>query len=138
MKINTRLLLLSLSLMLLLSVTAYAALPVTVQPRWQNINSMTCGIMVITGQDEAIAEASIVGYTGSTVSANVTLYKIKNGYKTVVYADSTPANHSLPYAIFSYEFIPESGATYFLSFDAIVTRNGVDEGISDSDIVTFP
>ncbi len=138
MKINTRLLLLSLSLMLLLSVTAYAALPVTVQPRWQNTMDMSCGIVVVEGQAEALAKATITGFTGSTVSANVTLYKIKNGYKTVVYADSTPANHSLPYAIFTYEFIPESGATYFLSFDAIVTRNGVDEGISDSDIVTFP
>jgi hypothetical protein len=135
-KNHIRILLISLVVFMLLPTIALAALPPAVEPQWTNTKSVGCNI-IISGSKGSIS-ASITGYTGTTVQASVLFYKIKNGVRTDLYSASTPENNSLPIAAFTYAFTPESGATYYLYLSGVVSRNGINEEISDMDIETYP
>lgn len=135
-KNHIRILLISLVVFILLPTVALAALPPTVEPQWTNTKGVGCNI-IISGNKGTIS-ASITGFTGTTVQASVLFYKIKNGVRTDLYSASSPANNTMPFAAFSYAFTPESGATYYLYLSGVVSRNGIDEEISDMDIETYP
>ncbi len=135
-KNRIRIILISLAMLLLMPTVALAALPPTAEIQWENTKAVGCNIFV-SGTSGSIG-ASITGYTGTIVRATVEFYMIKNGVRTTLYMASTPSNHTLPVAVFAYDFTPESGATYYLNLNGVVSRNGVDEKISRSDIETIP
>lgn len=121
---------------LLLSMSMSAALPPSIEIQWENTKSVTCEIIIL--DNLGTVNASIVGKTGTTVQASATLYKIVNGISTVIYTQTTPENNAFPIARFTYEFEVESGATYYLIMNGVVSKNGVDEEINRSDVETIP
>ncbi len=135
-KNRIRVILISLAMLLLMPTVALAALPPTAEIQWVNTKAVGCNIFV-SGTSGSIS-ATITGYTGTIVRATVEFYMIKNGVRTDLYSASTPSNHALPIAAFSCNFTPESGATYYLYLNGVVSRNGIDEEISRSDIETIP
>ncbi len=122
--------------MLLFSTAVSAALPPKVEPQWANINTIVCGIAETN--DGAMARGSIVGMTGTYVEATATLYKLKNGITTVEYFASTPENNPYPFASFTYEFVPQSGASYYFVMEGVVSKDGVEEIVDESDMKFFP
>lgn len=122
--------------MLLFSTAVSAALPPTFEPQWENINTVVCGIIVT--DDSSTATGSIAAVTGSYVEATATLYKLKNGLTTVEYFASTPENNPLPIASFTYQFVPQSGASYYFVMEGVVSKDGVEEVIERSDSKFFP
>ena len=138
MKIKNRIciILVSLAMLLLMPSVAFAALPPSAEIQWTNTKAVGCNIL-ISGTSGSIA-ANIIGNSGTTVRATVEFYMIKNGVRTTLYMASTPSNHSLSFAAFTCDFTPESGATYYLNLNGVVSKNGIDERISDSDIETVP
>lgn len=131
-----RTLLVPLTLILLLSLVVSAALPPSSEIQWENTQSTSCDIFIT--DNIGTVSASINGKYGSTVEAQAYLYEILNGTTTLLYSGSTPEDNSLPFASFVYEFEIKSGATYYLVMNGVVSRNGVDENISDSDIEYIP
>ena len=131
-----RIILISLAMLLLMPTVALAALPPTAEIQWENTKAVACNIFV-SGTSGSIS-ASITGYTGATVRATVEFYMIKNGVRTTLYMASTPSNNPIPLAAFTCNFTPESGATYYLYLNGVVSRNGINEEISRSDIETIP
>lgn len=130
------LIIVSLVCTLLFPTMVSAALPPTVEPQWANTNTVVCGIVVTS--EGATARASITGKNGTYVEATATLYKIKDDVPTIIYTASTPENNPMPFASFTYEFAPESGATYFLVLRGTVSKNGVEDVIEESDTAAFP
>ncbi len=120
---------------IILPLTVAAALPPVAEPQWNNVSNVVCTIDI--GDDNTTAKGIIQGRTGSSIYASMTLYKTKNGTTTIVYADETPNNYASIRASFNYHFTPEIGATYRLELYGIVTLNGVDEVIQESDTVVF-
>ena len=123
-------------LVLLLSLPLSAALPPAAEIQWENTGVVSCDI-IITGNLGTVS-ASITGKTGTTVQAWAILYKIVNGISTTIYEHETPENNAFPIARFTYEFEVESGVTYYLIMNGVVSKNGVDEEICEADYVTIP
>ena len=121
---------------LLFSIMVSAALPPTAEQQWQNINAVVCGIIITV--EGGTARASINGVTGSYVEARATLYQIVGSIPIVVYVGTTPENNPMPYASFTYPFVPESGTSYYLFLYGVVSKDGIEEEIQESDIVAIP
>jgi len=133
---HIRLLPLLVAFSLLLSFSVSAALPPSAETQWDNTKSVSCDVFVINNL--GTVSASIVGFYGTTVQATATLYEILPGLATIIYTESTPENNPVPIASFTHDFEVKSGATYYLVMDGVVSINGVDETISDSDVVAVP
>ena len=118
----------------LLSISIFAALPPTVDPQYENASDAKCQIFI--GSNFTTALASIEGKSRSSVNATVTLYKTKFGTTSVIYTDSA-TNDVFSKVSFEYNFSPEIGATYRLELYGVVTLNGVDEIIQESDTMVF-
>lgn len=136
--VSIRFILFSLVIALTLSSVAFAALPPTTEIQWENTKLVVCNIIVVDNSNIATARASITGYTGTTIDAYARLYKIKDGIGTDIYYETTPEDNPYPFASFGYDFTLESGATYYLILYGTVSKNGVDETIRETDVVTIP
>lgn len=133
---SIRIVLAILVVVLLLPTTVSAALPPSVEIQWENTAVVTCEVIIIG--NIGVVDASITGNDGTTVRAWATLYEIIDGSGSIIYYEETPENNPYPFASFGYEFTPKSGATYYLVLDGVVSKNGVDETIYDTDMEDAP
>ena len=118
--------------------TAYAALPsaeaeADVEPpvtRFANISSITVTLTITSGT--ATCKGTIVGFAGTTkISATYTLQRKPAGGSYSDYKPWPPKTVYGPALTFSETQSVPSGYTYRLKCDAIVTRNGIDEKVTE-------
>ena len=138
MKIQKRIILAVLSFLMatLLAIPSFAALPQIDEIQWQNTKVVTCDVLISGNQ--GTATASIIGKTGSSVQGSVELYETISGVTTLIYSNSKPASSAPPRVSFTYSFTVQSGATYYLELNGIVSKGGYDEPITASDTEIIP
>lgn len=130
MKSRKALISLALVVVLMSTMTAFAAEPFPIQPFWANTSGIdvTLSISGTTASCSAVVE----GYSGTTkITADVTLErKATNGTYTTV---KTWSNQSVSGTrlLFSETYTITSGYTYRLTVTAKVTRNGTTETASN-------
>ena len=107
--------------------TVYAAVPETVVPLWDNINSINC-TLTFDGTD-GLGKGTARGLSGTTrMSGTVTVYvQTSSGWEEVGSASNTVSGRSLSVSV---DFEGETGEYYKAVFEVTCVRNGVSE--SDS------
>ena len=121
---------------MMMPIAVNAAQPGTATPRWDNTAMVTC---LIGFQDatNGSAEAHVMGHlTVNKITADVYVY-VESGtnWNYVAEAHKTVNNCSLT---ISCPFTSVSGARYRADYTFVVTKNGVDETITQTAYRTNP
>jgi hypothetical protein len=101
---------------------------------WVNTLSVTYDIS-FSSSGVGYALANVYGYSGSTVYATLTLYRMYGS--TAVQIGYWTCDSSTNIATFNEQFTPVNGVTYRINLYAVVSRNGVDEIITRTTSETY-
>lgn len=130
------LLLALISVMMIMPIsTSAATVDNAVAPLWQNTAIVICNI-VFPGDGYGYAEGHVMGHsTVNKITADVYVYKqVGSSWEYVAEKHETVNNCSLT---ISCPFSPEDGTYYRADYTFVVTKNGVDETITETKFKTY-
>lgn len=99
-------------------------IPIT--PFWINTSSIVCDL-VFSGKT-ATCTGSVDAYSGATISATLTLYKVNGSSRE--YVTSWTKSSAISSLCFNETYKVSSSGTYIAVLTATVTRNGTNEPVS--------